>query len=107
MCAGLTLATVPMKANVWRVGNWSEQFLLCRLKDVCIGGNGSATPGVFSYCRKHHTGPLCEVGCGYGFRFSAVGVLMEVQLRLLRRNSCEPSLGWDCWDRRCASKAFR
>ncbi len=64
--AGITLPSLPLLPKVWRTSFESVDLRKCRLKDVCIGGDGSeaaANPGVqVPYCRVYHSGHLCEVG---------------------------------------------
>jgi hypothetical protein len=55
---GLVLSTIPLRPGVWRSGPDSRVLVPCRLRSVCMGGNGTGPSG---YCREHHTGPLCEV----------------------------------------------
>ena len=47
---------------MWRTGPNSAKFLPCRMKGVCVGGNGTRGElNNLGYCLDFHTGPLCEV----------------------------------------------
>ncbi|KAH8068260.1 hypothetical protein JL721_6835 [Aureococcus anophagefferens] len=61
---GITLETLPLKADYWRASLHSDELYACALDDACGGGAAD-------YCEDGHGGPLCGV-CDAGWTLDLV-----------------------------------
>ncbi|GMH55844.1 hypothetical protein TrLO_g6523 [Triparma laevis f. longispina] len=53
--AGMTLETLEIEPEYWRMNSRSADIRECPVREACVGGNGT------DYCREGHDGPYCNL----------------------------------------------